>query len=183
VDKVKALAESADLIVAHNAAFDRRFLERFSPAFEVKPWACSMSQVDWANEGYEGTKLAYLAMGAGFFYDRHRAANDCIAGIELLASPLPRTGMPAMRRLLDSARRPAWRIWAENAPFELKDELKRRGYRWNGEGGPSPKAWYVEVCDEAKGDELAYLRAVIYQAEVEVSARRITAYERFSDRI
>jgi DNA polymerase-3 subunit epsilon len=183
VDKVKALAESADLIVAHNAAFDRRFLERFSPAFEVKPWACSMSQVDWANEGYEGTKLAYLAMGAGFFYDRHRAANDCIAGIELLASPLPRTGMQAMRRLLDSARRPAWRIWAENAPFELKDELKRRGYRWNGEGGPSPKAWYVEVCDEAKGDELAYLRAVIYQAEVEVSARRITAYERFSDRI
>jgi hypothetical protein len=54
-------AASASLVVAHNAAFDRRFLERFCNTFNTKPWACSMSEVDWAGEGYEGTKLAYLA--------------------------------------------------------------------------------------------------------------------------
>jgi len=117
------------------------------------------------------------------FYDRHRAVNDCVAAIELLASPLPKSGQFAMSRLLQAARRPAWRIWAENSPFELKDELKARGYRWNGDGGPRPKAWYIDVREDAKEQELAFLRAQIYQRDVELLQRRITAYERFSGRI
>ena len=90
-----------------------------------------MSQVDWIDEGHEGVKLAYLAAGAGFFYDRHRAVHDCRAAIELLAAPLPSSGALAMQKLLEKARRPSWRIWAENSPFDLKDVLKARGYRWN----------------------------------------------------
>ena len=67
--EVAAFAASAALVVAHSAAFDRRVLERFSDVFRTKPWACSMSQVAWAEEGFEGQKLVYLAAGAGFFYD------------------------------------------------------------------------------------------------------------------
>jgi DNA polymerase-3 subunit epsilon len=180
---VAAFVNRADLVVAHNASFDRRFVERFCDSFAHKPWACSMSQIDWSEEGFEGTKLGYLATGAGFFYDRHRAANDCLAAIELLAMPLPNSRVLAMNRLLETARRPGWRIWAENSPFELKDELKARGYRWNGDGGPSPKAWYIDVDDNTKEEELAYLRKQIYQRDVEVPLRPVTAYERFSDRI
>nr|WP_258168920.1 Immunoglobulin-like domain BIg-containing protein [Salmonella enterica] len=102
-----------------------------------------MSQVDWASEGFEGTKLAYLAAGAGFFYDRHRAANDCGAAIELLASTLPRSGRTGLSHLLQAARRATWRIWAADAPFAVKDRLKQRGYRWNGDGGATPRAWYA----------------------------------------
>jgi DNA polymerase III subunit epsilon len=29
-----------------------------------------MTQIDWGAEGYAGTKLAYLATAAGFFYER-----------------------------------------------------------------------------------------------------------------
>jgi DNA polymerase-3 subunit epsilon len=89
LEEVAAFVAPAALVIAHNAAFDRKFLERFSNAFNTKPWACSMSEVDWAGEGYEGTKLAYLAAGAGFFYERHRAVNDCMAAIELLARRHP----------------------------------------------------------------------------------------------
>lgn len=181
--EVAALVEGTHLIIAHNASFDRRFLERFSSSFIHKPWACSMSQIEWSNEGFEGNKLAYLAMGAGFFYDRHRAANDCLAAIELLAMRLPRSEQPAMSCLLKKAREPSWRIWAENSPFALKDRLKARGYRWNGENGPSPKAWYIDVEDRRKEDELSYLRREIYQRDVDFTLRKITAYERFSDRI
>ena len=180
--EVAEFVRDAVLVVAHNAAFDRRFVERLSDVFITKPWACSMTQVDWGAEGYDGTKLAYLAMGAGFFYERHRAVHDCIAAIELLATPLPKTGIAAMAKLLERARRPSWRIWAENAPFDLKDVLKARGYRWNSDKNANPRAWYIDVDEDIRDQELAYLRAEIYRRDVEILVRKITAYERFSDR-
>lgn len=183
VSQVTAFAEPASLILAHNAGFDRRFLERLSEIFEHKPWGCSMSQIDWAGEGYEGTKLAYLVAGAGFFYDGHRAAHDCRAAIELLAAPLASTGVPAMSKLLERARRSSWRVWAEQAPYELKDHLKARGYRWNGDANPNPRAWYIDVDDDQREAEIAYLRKEIYLREVDVLVRKIDAYNRFSDRV
>lgn len=60
---VDAFVKDVDLIVAHNAAFDRRFLERYSPISEIKSWACSIAQIDWRAEGFEGTRLGYLVAG------------------------------------------------------------------------------------------------------------------------
>ena len=182
VAAVSAFVAPAALIIAHNAAFDRRFLERFCDGFAVKPWGCSMCEVDWAGEGYEGTKLAYLAAGSGFFYERHRAAHDCLAAIELLTRPGPRSRRTGLAQLLERARRPQARVWAENAPFELKDILKRRGYRWNGDGQGGPRAWYIDVDLEARDAEAAFLQRDIYQEDVEPLVRRITAFERYSSR-
>ena len=179
---VEAFIVPAALVIAHNASFDRRFLERFCEGFVTKPWACSMTQVAWAGEGYEGTKLGYLAQASGFFYDRHRAVHDCLAAIELLARPLPKTGASALAQLLQRARTPSWRIWAENSPYDFKDVLKARGYRWNGDGNGSPRAWYIDVKDAARETEVAFLKTEIYQCDVDISPRRIDAYDRFSDR-
>lgn len=182
VNAVRALVDRSSLVIAHNASFDRPFLERLSGAFGLKPWACSMSQVEWIDEGHEGVKLAYLAAGAGFFYDRHRAVHDCRAAIELLAAPLPLSGVPAMQKMLEKARRPSWRIWAENSPFDLKDVLKARGYRWNGDDNPNPRAWYIDVDDGSQAEEIAFLRKEIYLRDVELLVREITALNRFSER-
>lgn len=179
---VAAFAAPAALVIAHNAAFDRKFLERFSEVFNTKPWACSMSEVDWAGEGYEGTKLAYLASSSGFFYERHRATHDCLAALELLARVHPVSGRTGLAQLLDRARLPTWRIWAENSPFDLKDVLKARGYRWNAEAGSGPRAWYIDVAEAAKVEEIAFLQAEIYLGEIDPLTRRIDAYDRFSDR-
>lgn len=181
-EEVAHFVGPAALVIAHNAAFDRKFLERFCETFSTKAWACSMSQIDWTEQGHEGAKLSYLALSSGFFYDQHRALNDCHAAIELLATLSFVTGERPLKQLLERARQVSWRIWAENSPFELKDVLKARGYRWNAEGSATPRAWYVDVEDSQKAAELAFLADEIYQREIDLTVRRIDAYDRFSDR-
>lgn len=183
LDAVRRFAAPAALIIAHNAAFDRKFVERLCDVFTTKAWACSMDQVDWRAEGYEGVKLVHLATSSGFFYERHRAVHDCHAGVELLTRPLASTGRPALAQLLERARKVTVRIWAEHSPFELKDQLKARGYRWNAEGNASPRAWYVDVDEADREAELRFLAEEIYQREVELMTTRVTAYDRYSDRV
>lgn len=181
-EEVSRFASPAALIIAHNAAFDRRFIERFCPLFATKPWACSMAEINWNAEGFEGVKLAYLAASFGFFYERHRAANDCMAALEILSQTLPRSGVSALGSLLAQARQSTWRIWAENSPFEFKDKLKVRGYRWNAEDNGRPRSWYIDVPENAKDIELEFLCREIYRRNVEIECVKLTAYDRFSDR-
>jgi DNA polymerase-3 subunit epsilon len=84
--------------------------------------------------------------------------------------------------MLETARKPTWRIWAERSPFDFKDKLKARGYRWNGEEGHAPKAWYIDIDEAAREAELDFLQKEIYGGEVHLATRKITAFERFSDR-
>ena len=180
---VTLIVKNADLVIAHNAAFDRRFVERCFPIFSEKPWACSMSDIDWACEGFGGSKLTYLCAEAGFFYERHRAVNDCFAAIELLERPLPKSGSIAMAALLDKALRTTWRIWAEASPFELKKILKNRGYRWNGGENGKPRSWYCDASEDQKDAELSFLRSEIYNDERPIKITKITAFDRYSDRV
>jgi DNA polymerase-3 subunit epsilon len=174
---VAAFAAPAAVVIAHNARFDRRFLERFCDLFKQKPWACSQNEINWAAEGYEGTKLLYLTYAAGFFYEQHRAIHDCMATIQLLTQPL-RSGGTALNQLLTTARRSTWRIWAVNSPYDLKDILKGRGYRWNRNG----RAWYVDVADARREAELHFLKTEIYRRDVKLPVVEIDAHNRFSDR-
>lgn len=181
--EITAFAASAVLIIAHNAAFDRKFAERFCDVFRTKPWACSMSQVDWVAEGFDGTKLGYLLAGCGLFHDAHRAKDDCWAAIEVLARPLPQSGVLAMAKLLEAARAKTCRIWAEGSPFDMKDILKARGYRWNPGNDGRPKAWFRDVPEETLPLELSFLRAEIYQYQADIPVTHLTALDRFSDRV
>jgi DNA polymerase-3 subunit epsilon len=119
------------LIIAHNASFDRRFLERRLPAFATKHWACSRADIDWKAEGVRSSALEFVAYSLGFFHDGHRAASDCRATLHALAQSLPRTGRLALQVLLEKARLPTWRLWARDSAIETKDLLKKRGYTWS----------------------------------------------------
>jgi DNA polymerase III subunit epsilon len=182
-ERVAEIAAPAALIIAHNANFDRKFAEKAFDVFSTKAWACSMTQIPWKQELFEGMKLEYLAMKSGFFYDAHRAETDCHAGIELLSKPLPQSGNLALQTLLGEARKPTCRVWAENAPFEFKDMLKARGYRWNDGNDGRPKSWYCDIPEVGLEVELAYLRDEIFQRKVDTPVARISAFDRFSVRV
>ncbi|WP_308721173.1 3'-5' exonuclease [Komagataeibacter xylinus] len=181
-EEVASFVAPASLIIAHNADFDRKFAERFTPAFTTKPWACSMKDVDWAAEGFEGRKLSYLGMQAGFWFDGHRAVDDCQAGIAILDRVLPMSGQPALAALLENARQVRCRIWAENAPYEFKDQLRQRGYRWNDGTDGNPRAWSISLPEAEVEAELAYLKAEVFARPVDLPVTRITPWDRFSTR-
>jgi DNA polymerase III subunit epsilon len=138
-----------------------------------------VKEVDWSGLGFEGTKLGYLVGRCGWFHAGHRAADDCHALLEVLARPLPDHGGTAFDRLLIASRRARVRIWAEGSPFERKDALKARGYRWSDGNDGRPKSWWIEVEEEAHEAELAYLRKEIYARNVTPFSQRLTARERF----
>ncbi|MCK1483372.1 3'-5' exonuclease [Bradyrhizobium sp. 193] len=173
----------AVIVIAHNSGFDRKFAERYWPVFAHKAWGCSMSEIDWRKHGFAGSQLGYLLNGAGFFHQAHRAVDDCHALLEVLALELPTTGASALADLLDKARRKTLRVWAEQSPFELKDSLKKRGYRWSDGTDGRPKSWYIDVSETAVDDELAFLKAEIYLRDVEPRMQTLTAFTRFSARI
>jgi DNA polymerase III subunit epsilon len=116
------------LVIAHNADFDLRFLEKRLPAFTTKNWACSRSDIDWKAESFRSSTPEFITYSLGFFHDQHRVANDCRATVHVLAQSLPATGRLTLQALLQQARQPTWRLWARDAVIEKKDALKARGY-------------------------------------------------------
>jgi DNA polymerase-3 subunit epsilon len=181
-DAVAAFAADAVIVIAHNANFDRRFAERYWPLFERKAWACSATEVEWRKHGFDGSRLGYLLAGVGLFHQAHRAIDDCHALIEVLASDISKMNRSGLAILLERARRKTMRIWAEQSPFELKDELKKRGYRWNDGADGRPRSWYIDVDEASQADEVAFLRTTIYLRDVEPRMQAMSAMNRFSNR-
>ena len=179
--RVKSLVDEADLIIAHNSAFDRPMLERVWPKFADKPWACSLVDIDWRAEGFGAGKLDYLLMQQSWFYDGHRALSDCLAGVFLLSCKLPTSGMIGMNALLQSARIKRFSVRAIGAPFESKDDLRKRGYRWDPGNEGREKAWWMIV--EHPDAELEWLHQNIFHSEIDLPVNAITAIDRFSVRV
>lgn len=182
--RILAAVAKAALIIAHNASFDRCFLERRLRAFAGKHWACSQTDVPWPDNGYDSVKLEFLLYKhAKVYYEPHRADDDCYAGIHLLATPFEGGGDYPMRLLLESARRTTCRIWAVQAPMSTKDILRARGYRWNAGDDGRPRAWWKEVAESQREAELAWMARYIYEGVLAVPrVERIDARRRFSDR-
>jgi DNA polymerase-3 subunit epsilon len=180
-DAVAAFVDGAALIVAHNAAFDRPLCERPWPIFRQMHWACSMTEVPWRSQGSESAQLGRLLAHQGLFHAGHRAEDDCRALLHLLAAPFGTQGRPAFATLLESARATTIRLYAEGAPFEAKDQLKARAYRWSDGSSGARRAWWKDVPQSEQGSELAWLRANVYHGRpIQLPTRRITARERYS---
>ena len=161
--KIIDMVQRADLIVAHNAGFDRPFVENRLEVFEHKAWACSFAGINWKAQGLGSAKLEFLCSELGWFYDAHRAQVDCHALLRVLSAPLkaqpddiPSTGL---QQLFKSAEQARTVVKAFGSPFETKDKLKARGYRWDAEA----KVWSTAVMSvEALEAEADWLKSQVY---------------------
>lgn len=176
---VESLLANVALVIAHNAGFDRVFVEQRFPVFATKAWACSWAQIPWSAEGIGSAKLEFLAYTFGFHYTGHRAVTDCLALLEVLQQPLPASGAKAMQRLLQNARIAEIRLSALASPFATKDSLKARSYRWNAD----KKAWSKCVPKNDLDDEVDWIKNAVYGGQpFRLELERMTALNRFSAR-
>jgi len=180
---VTTIVDRAQLVIAHNAKFDRPFVEARFPLFEEKHWACSINDVPWEAHGMGSVKLGWLLMEhAGLYFRAHRAEDDCLAAIHVLATPYADDGSLPMRHLLQSSRRRTVMVRAVSSPFDTKELLKARNYQWDNGTPERAKSWQKEVTEEALEAELAWLRETIYRGKGAPEAKKLTARTRYSAR-
>jgi DNA polymerase-3 subunit epsilon len=168
--RVAGFLKNVDVVIAHNASFDRPFVEARWPVFETLNWGCSIKDIDWREEGFGSAKLEYLLSIQGFFYEAHRAETDCWALIALLNQVLPQSQQTALLALLEKLNQAQQKVYAINSPFETKDMLKARGYRWS----PDLRCWSrVLASAPDMQQELSWLKKNVYgdrNARVEVES-------------
>jgi DNA polymerase III subunit epsilon len=142
-DTVKNIINQSDIIVAHNAVFDRSFMDRYLPLSNDKIWACSVNDIDWSNRGFSISKQEILCIWHGFYFESHRAMSDVDALINLVSHESYKSNTP-IGELINNAYTTVYKISANNSPYETKDILKARGYHWNGEA----KYWFKIISFE-----------------------------------
>ncbi|WP_333842935.1 3'-5' exonuclease [Limnohabitans sp.] len=179
--RVAEFLQNVDVVIAHNAAFDRPFVEARWPLFEELNWACSIKDIDWREEGFGSAKLEYLLSTQGYFYDAHRAEADCWALLELLNQVLPQSQQTALLTVLLTLNKPQQKVYAINSPFETKDKLKARNYRWSAD----LRCWSRVVAGEPEMKlELEWLKHHVYagrsaRVELETTGAKV----RYSNRL
>ena len=161
--RVRELATDVGLIIAHNAAFDRPFVDRRLPFLADIHWGCSMNDVPWQTMNMPSLRLEFLLYThANTFLDtHHRALDDCRATLHILATPFADATLP-MQHLRRNCGMPRVRIAATRSHFDTKDALRQRGYSWSGDNGKPPKTWCKEIPQAELEAELQWMREQIY---------------------
>ena len=99
--------------------------------------------------------------------------------LEILQSELPSSGAKAFKTLLDKVSATDVKLWALSAPFENKDKLKNRGYRWDAER----KTWHKIISNDDLEKETDWLREEVYENRpFKLEHEVMDAYNRFSTR-
>lgn len=183
-EAVNRLAGQASLVIAHNAAFDRPFVENRFPSFKTVPWGCTVTQIDWQAERLQARSLEYLLFKFGWCINAHRALDDAEGVLGLLLEQLPASGSPVFQLLLENSAASISKLYAINAPFDKKDLLKQRGYRWSDGSNDTPKCWWISIPESREQDEFSFLAHEIYPGgrTDSVEIRRVSPIDRFSVR-
>lgn len=186
-DEIAQFVSDVQLVIAHNSQFDRQYVEERLPIFKQLPWVCSFRQIDWLAEGITSAKLEYIATVLGFYYDAHRATNDCFALLRVLQEVGPVSLEPFMLQLDRAQHKLYYRVWADNSRFEMKDTLKENKFRWFEQANFIDgvfKAWYIDIEEDKLEEQLTWLRTNVYFGKsVNVTVQELDAYSNFSRRV
>jgi DNA polymerase-3 subunit epsilon len=122
-----AMLESADAVLAHNAAFDRQWFGHGALPAITKPWICSMEDIRWPAELHlrASPSVRDLALAYGVpVWAAHRALTDCIYLVQVLER------CRDLEQLLVAALEPR-RLFRACLSYSERQQAKEAGFRWN----------------------------------------------------
>ena len=124
---LEAMATAAEVLVAHNAAFDRQWFGREELPDLERPWLCSMEDIRWPAERHlrATPSVRDLALAYGVpVWAAHRALTDCI----YIAQVFEREEQ--LETLLQQALLPR-KLYRARLPYDQRHLAKEAGFRWN----------------------------------------------------
>ncbi len=178
---VENIINNTDLIIAHNASYDRPMVEQHWNCFKNVSWACTFKSIDWLQEGFSSAKLELLGVNFGWFYEGHDAFNDCEACLALLSETLPNRDSTVFSAVREYAANPTFLIKAIDAPYNKRNILRRKGYKWRPADQLNGKVWWTETKNYE--EEVKWLHEEIYNRKINIPIKQISALNRYSDRI
>jgi len=157
--KFNAILKKADLVIAHNARFDRGWAEKHGQ-FSSSAWGCTHAMIDWKRTHKMpcGT-LRHIAWEHGYFPTSHRALDDVRTMLHVLKQPTKsRPQETYFEEMLRNALAGKRLVLARGSAFEKKDALKSRQFFWSG----LQKVWW-SLVPEPEWEELkGWLERDIY---------------------
>ncbi|NBQ21588.1 MAG: 3'-5' exonuclease [Synechococcaceae bacterium WB6_3B_236] len=137
---LEAMVAQAQLLVAHNAAFDRSWFGRGPLPELALPWLCSMEDISWPSERQLRPRPSVrdLALAYGVpVWAAHRALTDCI----YLAQVFERCS--DLETLLREGSEPR-QLYRAQVSFEERHLARDAGFRWN---NPVQGAWTRKLSE------------------------------------
>ena len=139
------LASHADAFLAHNAEFDRQWIEPLlPPALRSLPWICTCEGIRWpglrANPSLMELALAYEVP----VWAAHRALTDCTYLAHVLARD------PLLEDHLAQGLEPR-RLMVARVSYDDREQAKSAGFRWD----PATKQW-SRRCSESEISALSF---------------------------
>jgi DNA polymerase-3 subunit epsilon len=129
-----AMVEDCDLVVAHNAAFDRQWFGHGPLPSLPRPWICSMEDIRWPAERQLRATPSVRDLALAYdipVWAAHRALTDCIYLAQVFAR------CDDLEVLLAAALEPR-RLYRACLSYEERHRAREAGFRWN---DPVPRAW------------------------------------------
>ena len=179
---VENILNKSQLIIAHNAQFDRSFMDLTLPLSKNKIWACSINDIDWDERGFKSFKQELLCIWHGFYYDSHRAMIDVDALIHLLTHSSYANNKPIVE-LIQNAKKSICRIEATFAKFKYKNLLKKRQYKWYNadSGNRDDNAWYKLINHADIESEREWLTENVYNGNFQGRFIEVTVIDKYKN--
>ncbi|MCJ8344388.1 hypothetical protein MJH12_02525, partial [bacterium] len=105
----------------------------------------------------------------------HRALCDVMATLHLLRFTNQLTDKTYLNELYHSSHEAVCLIQAIGAPFETKDELKSKHFRWN----PGLRVWEIQVKENDVDDIIAWMDKDIYSGKCRAQVQKVPLEHRF----
>lgn len=146
-DKIISLFQDVEIVIAHNAEFDRRILERHVAIPNVV-WGCTFKDIDYKAKFINSRALDYIAFRNGFWFNGHDSEEDTLALIHILNCTFE--GKTYFQELMENAFEPSFKVILRDTDYADNPLIKEVWFRWDN----ANKYWYKNNVKNSEIEEL-----------------------------